>query len=75
MIRDCDLRTANLIKMHVQRTLRRMYGSILELELLSIKHDEDRVIVQGTFATDLAYDSKRFAMTLPRVDGSLDYFL
>ena len=75
MISDCDERTSKLIIAEVQRELERQYGPISEMVIIEIRHEEDQVIVMGEFAPTPGSMEKRFAMTMPRVDGPLDYFL
>jgi hypothetical protein len=75
MIADCDVRTSNLIRREVQQELEREYGPIFELTLQKITHEEDQVIVIGEFVVTPGEMEKRFAMTMPRLDGPLDYFL
>lgn len=75
MIADCDQRTSRLIWKEVQRELEREYGPIFEMVLTEIRHEEDQVIVMGEFVATPGSMEKRFAMTMPRVDGPLDYFL
>jgi len=52
-----------------------MYGSFFELSLFMITHEDDRVIVLGEVTARPGEQEIRFAMTIPRVDGPLDYFL
>ena len=75
MIADCDQRTSKLIRKEVERELEREYGGIFELTLSKITHEGDQVIVIGGFVARLGEMEKRFAMTMPRVDGPLDCFL
>jgi len=74
MIADCDERTGKLIRKEVQRELEREYGPILGLTLQKIVHEEHQVIVIGEFVARPGEMEKRFAMTMPRVDGPLDSF-
>ena len=75
MIADCDLRTARLIKKEIQNELVEIYGSVLTLEILSIRHKDDLVTVIGEFVSRPGEQEKKFAFTIPRVDGPLDHFL
>jgi len=75
MIADCDLRTRRLIEKEVQRELEEQYGSIFQLTLFKITHENDQVTVLGEFTAKPGEQSNRFAMVMPRVDGPLDYFL
>ena len=75
MITDCDERTGKLIRREVQLELEREYGSIYELTVSKITHENDQVHVLGEFVAKRGEQEKRFTMTMPRVDGPLDYFL
>jgi hypothetical protein len=75
MIADCDQRTSRLIEREVWRELQQQYGSVYELTLLKITHEEDQVVVQGEFKARPTEQEKRFAMVMPRMDGPLDCFL
>lgn len=75
MFADCDQRTSKLISTEVHRELERQYGPIFEIVIIEIRHEQDQVIVIGKFAVTPGSLEKRFAMTMPRVDGPLDYFL
>jgi Uma2 family endonuclease len=75
MIADCDQRTSKLIEKEVQRELERQYGSIYQLTLLKIQHENDQVNVIGEFTARPGEEEKRFTMTMPRVDGPLDHFV
>jgi len=57
------------------RTLAEMYGSVYELVLFKITHEEERVIVQGEFLASPGQPEMPFAVVMPRVDGPLDCFL
>jgi hypothetical protein len=75
MIVDCDHRTSKLIEREVQRELEAQYGSVYELTLFKIKHENDQVTVIGEFVAKAGEVEKRFATVMPRVDGPLDNFL
>jgi hypothetical protein len=75
MIADCDLRTSKLIEREVRRELERQHGSIYELTIFKIQHENDQVTIMGEFTERPGEQEKQFAMTMPRVDGPLDYFL
>jgi len=45
------------------------------LTLFKITHMNDQVTVLGEFVAKPGEMEKRFAMTMPRMDGPLDYFL
>jgi len=75
MITDCDMRTRRLVEKHVRQTLTEMYGSVYELVLFKITHEEERVIVQGEFLARPGQPEMPFAIVMPRVDGPLDCFL
>jgi hypothetical protein len=75
MIADCDMRTSKLIEKEVQRELERQYGSVYELTLFKITHENDQVVVHGEFTAKSGEQEKRFAMVMPRLEGPLDHFL
>jgi hypothetical protein len=72
---DCDQRTCNLIRREVLQELKQQYGSVHELTLFKITHEEDQVTVVGEFVARHGEQEKRFAMVMPRVNVPLDYFL
>ena len=75
MIADCDLRTQKLVENAVAEDLKKSHGPHCVIELISIRHQEDQVVIQGAFADKPGEEMKRFAMKIPRVDGPLDYFI
>jgi len=75
MIADRDLRTRRLLERETRQGLEETYGSVFELSLFKIAHEEDRVIVLGEFTARPGEQEIRFAMVMPRLDGPLDYFL
>jgi hypothetical protein len=46
---DCNLRTMRLIEKEVRLGLQEMYGSVFELALFKITHEEDQMHVLGEF--------------------------
>jgi hypothetical protein len=75
MVRDCDLRTANLIMKEVYRILREEYGPVYVVKVTEIRHEDNAVNVMGWFQIRPYEPEKWFAFKLPRVDGPLDHFL
>lgn len=75
MILDCDQRTRRLVEIEVRKALQEMYGSVFELGLFEITHEEDRVIALGEFTPKPGNQEIPFAIVIPRVDSPLDYFL
>lgn len=75
MMADCDLRTQKLVEKAVAKELRESHGPECIIELISIRHKELEVVIQGAFAERLGEEMRRFAMKLPRADGPLDCFL
>jgi hypothetical protein len=75
MIADCDLRTRKLIEEEVLEELEREYGSVYELTMVKIVHEEDQVRVLGEFVRKPREQEIRFVMSMPRVDGPLDYYV
>lgn len=49
MIVDCDRRTVQPIEKEVRDGLKEMYGSVFEVPLLEIKHEDVQVAVLGEF--------------------------
>lgn len=64
-----------LIETKVQRGLIETDGSIHELALIKIQHENSEVNALGEFAVNSGQREMRFYMTFPRVDGPLDCFL
>lgn len=75
MSADCDERTLRIIERRVVEHFKATRGSVYSLQLLSVNHDEERVIVKGLLQDRPFQDEMWFVLTLPRVDGPLDYFL
>ena len=75
MSADCDERTLRLIERRVGEHFKATRGSVHSLQLLSVKHDDERVTVKGLLQDRPFQEEMWFRVTLPRVDGPLDYFL
>jgi hypothetical protein len=75
MSADCDERTLRLIERRVVKHFEATRGSVYSLQLLSVKHDEEHVIVKGLLQDRPFKEEMWFVLTLSRVDGPLDYFL
>jgi hypothetical protein len=74
MISDCDLRTQKLIEKHVLAFMRKSYGLTCGVELDTITHKEDEVIVTGWIIVPYR-NPMPFLTHMDRVDGPLDSFL
>lgn len=75
MSADCDERTLRLIERRVGEHFKATRDSVHSLQLLSVKHDDERVTVKGLLQDRPFQEEMWFIVTLPRVDGPLDYFL
>jgi hypothetical protein len=75
MSADCDQRTLRLIERRIVEHFRATRGAVYSLQLLSVKHDDERVIVKGLLQDRPFQEEMWFVVTLPRVDEPLDYFL
>lgn len=69
------MRTRRLIERGVRQTVCGMYGSVFELSLFKITHEEDRVVVQRELVARLGQREIPFLIYMSRVDGPLDDFL
>jgi hypothetical protein len=74
MISDCDLRIQILIEKHVLSQMRESYGPSCEVELDTITHKEDEVVVTGRVLVPYR-DPMPFLSHMARVDGPLDSFI
>jgi hypothetical protein len=75
MSADCDERTLRLIERRVVEHFKATRGAVYSLQLLSVKHEDERVIVKGLLQDRPFKDEMWFVVILPRVDGPLDHFL
>ena len=74
MISDCDLRTQKLIERQLLAHMRKSYGPTCEVELDTITHKEDEVVVTGRILVPYR-EPMPFLSHMARVDGPLDNFL